>query len=92
MVQRRLDDAFPQLRWQPPQAGYLAWIDISALGIDDDALQADLIGTEKLAIMPGITYGSTAHLRLNVGCPRGKVERGLDGLIRALDRLAGTRD
>lgn len=88
LVQARLDDAFPQLGWQPPQAGYLAWIDVSALGIDDDALQADLIGTEKLAIMPGTTYGSTGHLRLNVGCPRSKVERGLDGLIRSLDRLA----
>ena len=60
---------------------------MSALGIDDDALQADLIGAEKLAIMPGTTYGSTGHLRLNVGCPRGKLERGLDGLIRSLDRL-----
>ncbi len=87
LVQRRLAEAFPQLGWRPPQAGYLAWIDVSALGIDDDALQADLIGTEKLAIMPGTTYGSTGHLRLNVGAPRSKVERGVDGLIRALDRL-----
>jgi cystathionine beta-lyase len=88
LVRRRLDDAFPQLGWTPPQAGYLAWIDVSPLGVDDDALQADLIGVEKLAIMPGATYGSTGHLRLNVGCPRSKVERGLDGLIRALGRLS----
>lgn len=93
LVRRRLDEAFPQLGWTPPQAGYLAWIDVSALGIpplgiDDDALQADLIGTEKLAIMPGSTYGSARHLRFNVGCPRSKVERGLDGLIRALERLS----
>ena len=87
LVQQRLDDAFPQLRWLPPQAGYLAWIDVSALGIDDDALQAELIGGEKLAIMPGTTYGSAGHLRLTVGCPRRKVERGLDGLIRALNRF-----
>lgn len=87
LVQQRLDEAFPQLGWVPPQAGYLAWIDISPLGVDDDALQAELIGTEKLAIMPGTTYGSSRHLRLNVGCPRSKVERGVDGLIRALQRL-----
>lgn len=88
LVQQRLGDAFPQLGWRPPEAGYLAWIDVSALGIDDDALQADLIGTERLAIMPGTTYGSNGRLRLNVGCPRSKVERGLDGLIRALGRLS----
>lgn len=88
LVQQRLNEAFPQLGWRPPEAGYLAWIDVSSLGVDDDALQADLIGVEKLAIMPGTTYGSTGHLRLNVGCPRSKVERGLDGLIRSLERLS----
>ncbi len=87
LVQQRLDESFPQLGWIPPQAGYLAWIDVSPLGVSDDALQTDLIGNEKLAIMPGTTYGSTGHLRLNVGCPRSKVERGLDGLIRGLGRL-----
>ncbi|MCW1958873.1 MAG: pyridoxal phosphate-dependent aminotransferase [Mycobacterium sp.] len=92
LVERRLAEAFPQLGWTPPQAGYLAWIDVSPLGIDDDALQAELIGTEKLAIMPGATYGSPGHLRLNVGCPRSKVARGVDGLIRALDRLSSKGD
>ena len=50
----------PSRNWNgsPPQAGYLSWIDLSHLGIDDDALQADLIGTEKLAITPGTTYGA----------------------------------
>jgi len=38
--------------------------------IGDDRLQADLVGVEKLAIMPGTTYGSIGHLRLNGGCPR----------------------
>lgn len=88
LVQSRLGEAFPQLGWTPPQAGYLAWIDTSSLGIDDDMLRADLIGVEKLAIMPGNTYGSAGHLRFNVGCPRTKVERGVDGLIRSLERLA----
>lgn len=86
-VQEHLNAAFPRLDWKPPDAGYLAWIDLSALGIDDDALQADLIGIEKLAIMPGSTYGCAGHVRLNVGCPRSKVERGVDGLIRSLERL-----
>jgi len=88
LVQQRLGEAFPQLGWQPPQAGYLAWVDYSLLGVDDDALQAELVGTEKLAIMPGTIYGSAGYVRLNVGCPRSKVERGVDGLIRALGRLS----
>ncbi len=87
MVAERLNAAFPQLAWQPPQAGYLAWIDLRALGVDDAALQRELIEREKVAIMPGTTYGCEGFLRLNVGCPRAKAERGVDALIRALRRL-----
>ncbi|MEV4993275.1 MalY/PatB family protein [Streptomyces niveus] len=88
MVAARLDAAFPELGWRPPEAGYLAWIDLRALGVDDEALQRELIEREKVAIMPGTTYGCEGHVRLNVGCPRAKAERGTDALIRALHRLA----
>ncbi|MFF3402245.1 MalY/PatB family protein [Streptomyces sp. NPDC002659] len=87
MVAERLGSAFPQLGWQPPQAGYLAWIDLRALGIDDAVLQRELIQREKVAIMPGTTYGVEGFVRFNVGCPRAKAERGVDALIRALHRL-----
>ncbi|MFF2065957.1 MalY/PatB family protein [Streptomyces sp. NPDC058200] len=87
-VADRLNSAFPQLDWRPPQAGYLAWIDLRALGVDDDAVQRELIEREKVAIMPGATYGSAGFVRLNVGCPRTKVEQGTDALIRVLRRLA----
>ncbi|MET9557648.1 aminotransferase class I/II-fold pyridoxal phosphate-dependent enzyme [Streptomyces sp. NPDC006645] len=87
MVAARLDAAFPELGWRPPEAGYLAWMDLRALGVDDDALQRELIEREKVAIMPGTTYGCAGHVRLNVGCPRAKAELGTDALIRALRRL-----
>ncbi len=85
-VAERLNQALPQLNWQPPQATYLAWIDIRPLGIDDRELQQVLIEREKVAIMPGFTYGEEGRgfLRLNVGCPRSKVEAGMDKLIAAL--------
>ncbi|MFX4315646.1 aminotransferase class I/II-fold pyridoxal phosphate-dependent enzyme, partial [Enterobacter sp. 63] len=54
-VARELNSAFPNLNWQPPQATYLAWIDLSPLGIDDKALQKVLIEQQKVAIMPGYT-------------------------------------
>ena len=43
----QLNQAFPQLRWQPPQATYLAWIDLRPLGVDDRALQRALIEEQK---------------------------------------------
>lgn len=87
MVADRLHLEFPQLGWETPQAGYLAWIDLRPLSVDDDALQHELVEVEKVAIMPGAAYGSPGWVRLNVGCPRSKAESGADALVRALRRL-----
>ncbi|MEU1870033.1 cystathionine beta-lyase [Streptomyces ambofaciens] len=87
MVASRLREAFPRLDWQPPQAGYLAWIDLRPLGVDDEELQRELVEVEKVAVMPGSAYGSPGRVRLNVGCPRSKAEAGVGALVRALRRL-----
>ena len=85
-VADQLNQAFPALNWHPPQATYLAWIDLRALGVDDEQLQRVLIEQQKVAIMPGYTYGDEGRgfVRLNVGCPRTKLEKGLQGLINAI--------
>lgn len=81
-----LNEAFPELNWPVPQSTYLAWIDLRALNIDDRALQNTLIQQEKIAIMPGYTYGDDGRgfVRLNAGCPRSKLEKGVNGLINAI--------
>lgn len=88
-IAERLNSAFPQLGWQPPQATYLAWIDLNPLGVDEAALQQQLIQWQKVAMMPGSTYGdaSRGFLRLNAGCPRSKLEDGVSRLIAALHAL-----
>lgn len=85
-IAQRLNLAFPQLNWQPPEATYLAWIDLRALRIDDALLQKNLIEQQKVAIMRGDTYGDEGRgfVRLNAGCPRVKLEKGVDGLINAI--------
>lgn len=89
LVAERLNGAFPALAWEPPQAGYLAWIDLRPLGVDDEALQRVLIEREKVAIMPGEVYGAPGFVRLNVGCPRSKVLAGVSALVRALEGQDG---
>lgn len=76
----------PRARVAAAAGGYLAWIDLRPLGVDDDALQRELVERERVAIMPGGTYGAPGFLRLNVGCPRSKAEAGADALVRALGR------
>ncbi|MEU6927780.1 MalY/PatB family protein [Streptomyces sp. NPDC046385] len=89
LVEERIADGLPGVVWSPPQAGYLAWIDLRPLGIDESALQEELVSVERVAIMPGGVYGTPGFLRLNVGCPRAKAERGVDALVRAAARLRG---
>ncbi|MFJ7987535.1 MalY/PatB family protein [Streptomyces sp. NPDC094447] len=86
-VREQLADGLPGVDWAPPQAGYLAWIDLRPLGIEETRLQEELIGVEKVAIMPGGVYGTPGFVRLNVGCPRAKAERGVAALVRAAGRL-----
>ncbi|MCF7355291.1 MalY/PatB family protein [Vibrio sp. CK2-1] len=88
-VAEQLGHAFPQLNYQVPQGTYLAWIDLKPLNIDMDALQRLLIEEHKVAIMRGDTYGKEGegYVRLNVGCPRSKVETGLTALIAAIQTL-----
>lgn len=85
-VSRELNAAFPELSWQVPQSTYLAWIDLRPLNIDDRELQEALIHQQKVAIMPGYTYGEEGRgfVRLNAGCPRSKLEKGVQGLINAI--------
>ncbi|MEU6883486.1 MalY/PatB family protein [Streptomyces sp. NPDC046712] len=87
LVEQRLAEGLAGVTWRPPQAGYLAWIDLRPLGIEESALQRELVETEKVAIMPGGVYGAPGFLRLNVGCPRKKAERGVEALVRAAGRL-----
>lgn len=89
----RLNAAFPIIDYRVPKGTYLAWIDLNGLGIDStermDELQTLLVEKYRVAIMRGDTYGpeGTGYIRLNVGCPRSKVEQGLDALIAALQEL-----
>lgn len=77
------------LKYEIPQATYLAWIDISPLNISMRELQENLVKKQKVAIMDGKVYGNggTNHLRLNLGAPRSKVIDGLQRLKVAIQEL-----
>ncbi|MEU1489459.1 MalY/PatB family protein [Streptomyces sp. NPDC005776] len=90
LVAERLNAAFPGLEWEPPQAGYLAWIDLRRAGVEDDeALQRVLVERERVAVMPGSVYGAEGFVRLNVGCARSKVLAGVEALIRGVEAVRG---
>ncbi|MFJ8697167.1 MalY/PatB family protein [Streptomyces roseolilacinus] len=89
LLAERLEAAFPgRAPYAPPQAGYLAWLDLRPLGVDDEALNDALVAREKVAVRPGAAYGAKGFVRINLGCPRSKAEHGIDALVRTLARMA----
>ncbi|GAA2996289.1 MalY/PatB family protein [Streptosporangium longisporum] len=64
-----LAESLPEARYGPPQAGFLAWIDLRALGWGDDPA-AHILDAARVALNAGHRYGSAGagFARLNFGC------------------------
>ena len=62
----------------------LAWLDVSALGLDDPATAFETMG---LGLSDGARFGGPGFLRFNFGCPRSLLRRGIERLARAVAEL-----
>ena len=79
-VQTRL----PGVVMHAPQGTFLAWLDCSALGLEDP--QQFFLEQAKVGLSAGIEFGddSQQFVRLNFGCPRALLEEGLQRMERSL--------
>ncbi|SBS73911.1 MalY/PatB family protein [uncultured Microbacterium sp.] len=64
-----LAEELPLARYRVPDAGYLAWIDVSAYGWGDDPARR-ILRDAKVALHHGPLFGvqGIGHVRLNFGC------------------------
>ncbi|HEY9378649.1 MAG TPA: aminotransferase class I/II-fold pyridoxal phosphate-dependent enzyme [Jiangellaceae bacterium] len=76
----------PAIRYRPPDASYLAWLDCTELGLGDDP-SAAFLARGRVALSPGPSFGhpGTGHARLNMGTSR-------EILTAAVDRMASVID
>jgi cystathionine beta-lyase len=67
-----------------PQGTYLAWLDCSALDLDDP--QKFFLDDARVGLSPGLDFGdqSQQFVRLNFGCPRSMLEEGIARMARSL--------
>ena len=65
-LQTDLASRLPQIRWRPPQATYLGWLDCTALGLGPEPAEV-FLEHGRVALGPGLNYGSAGagHVRLN---------------------------
>ena len=59
-------DRLPTVAWHPPEATFLAWLDCSALGWDDQARDR-FLERGRVALEPGLRFGAvgSGYTRLN---------------------------
>ena len=62
-----LAEHLPEVRYHPPDATYLAWLDLRRLGLGDDPAAA-LVERARVALSPGPTFGEEGrgYARLNL--------------------------
>jgi len=70
-----LAEHMPEVRYVPPQAGYLAWLDCTALHLEDDPA-ATFLARGKVALSSGPTFGreGAGFARLNIATTRALLE------------------
>lgn len=83
LVMQRIN-AMPGLKMQSLEATYLAWIDASALPVDNPHAFFEQAG---VGLSPGADFGAAKFVRLNFGCQRALLEKALDRMEHAINNL-----
>jgi cystathionine beta-lyase len=72
-----------------PEGTFLAWLDFRELGLDAKELDKFLAQKARIAIAPGYWFGreGAGFGRMTIGCPRSTLQRALDNLAAAVEKL-----
>jgi cysteine-S-conjugate beta-lyase len=84
LLAEQLAAKLPGVRLRRPDASYLAWLDMTALGWGDDPA-AHALRAAKVALSSGPAFGrpGAGHARMNVACAP-------ETIVEAVDRLAAS--
>jgi len=74
-------DELPGIVMHPMEATYLAWLDVRELKLESPVKFFEDAG---VGLSNGIDFGTPGFLRLNFGCPRSRLQAGLDRMKKAL--------
>ena len=86
-LEKELNRLLPEVKYQIPQAGYLAWLDVSSWNLGDKTV-SKLIEDAQVSLVPGNDHGPqyVNHVRLNFGTSPELITEGLTRIAKALNR------
>lgn len=81
-----LESNVPGVRKVSAEATYLAWLDFRETGLGQDEIMDRLVNVGGVGLYSGTDFGEEGRgfFRMNVACPRAVLEKGLDGIRRAM--------
>jgi cystathionine beta-lyase len=73
------------VRWSPPAATYLGWLDCRDLGLGDDPAAA-FLDRGRVALMPGPAFGvrGAGFVRINFATSTAILEDAVDRMVSAV--------
>ncbi|SDT10287.1 cystathione beta-lyase [Pseudomonas asplenii] len=83
-LQQAVQTRLPGVIMHPAQATYLAWLDCTALGLEDP--YQFFLDQAKVGLSAGVEFADDARqfVRLNFGCPRALLEEGISRMENSL--------
>ena len=86
LVDSYLTENIPEIKAILPEASFLVWLDCRALNLPQRELVKLFVEKAHLALNDGTMFGSGGEgfMRMNVGCPRSLLEKGLNNLKKAI--------
>lgn len=82
LVYSYVAEHMPAITMHPMQATYLAWMDCSALGVEDP--QGYFMEKAGVFLNSGAPFGCPQHVRFNFGTTRERLLKGLEAMARAI--------
>lgn len=80
-IEQFVREELPGVSMTHVEATYLAWLDVSALELEDPVAYFEKAG---VGLSDGLAFGGEGFVRLNFGCPRAMLEEVLERMRRAL--------
>lgn len=85
LLRNLIDSKAPAIGYREPDFGYLAWLDLSQLGLGDDPAKR-ILERSKLAVNAGSMYGpnSKNHIRFNFGTGSEIITEAFDRIMQSI--------
>lgn len=86
------EEKLPGFKVYPLEGTYLAWVNCSCLGMNDEELMDFMLKKAKLWLDEGTLFGTggSMFMRFNLACPKALLKQALENLEKAVNELKAT--